>query len=151
MPEAPATSIGAADGRLFRLRKTAMLSRHWRLWLSFPPTRSLPKTIFLFLRLDFLSSIIFYEARGFAPAGATRGFPIASGRFGPPLDDKPIQTGGRRDGGGDRKAPAPRRSAELTCRGRDVLTGVQLPRPAQGKNKKEENLWKHCKCRRRAA
>ena len=34
--EASATSIGAADGRLFRLRKTAMLSRHWRLWLSFP-------------------------------------------------------------------------------------------------------------------
>ena len=31
-----ATSIGAANGRLFRLRKTAMLSRHWRLWLSFP-------------------------------------------------------------------------------------------------------------------
>ena len=31
-----ATSIGAASGRLFRLRKTAMLSRHWRLWLSFP-------------------------------------------------------------------------------------------------------------------
>ena len=31
-----ATSIGAAYGRLFRLRKTAMLSRHWRLWLSFP-------------------------------------------------------------------------------------------------------------------
>ena len=31
-----ATSIGAACGRLFRLRKTAMLSRHWRLWLSFP-------------------------------------------------------------------------------------------------------------------
>ena len=42
MPEAPATSIGAADGRLFRLRKTAMLSRHWRLWLSFPsPPRPL--------------------------------------------------------------------------------------------------------------
>ena len=31
-----ATSIGAANGRLFRLRKTAMLSRHRRLWLSFP-------------------------------------------------------------------------------------------------------------------
>ena len=31
-----ATSIGAACGRLFRLRKTAMLSRHRRLWLSFP-------------------------------------------------------------------------------------------------------------------
>ena len=37
MSEAPATSIGAACGRLFRLRKAAMLSRHWRLWLSFPP------------------------------------------------------------------------------------------------------------------
>ena len=37
-----ATSIGAAYGRLFRLRKTAMLSRHWRLWLSFPsPPRPL--------------------------------------------------------------------------------------------------------------
>ena len=48
MPEASATSIGAADGRLFRLRKTAMLSRHWRLWLSFPPPDPLPKTIFLF-------------------------------------------------------------------------------------------------------
>ncbi len=46
MPEAPATSISAASGRLFRLRKTAMLSRRWRLWLSFPPTRSFPKTIF---------------------------------------------------------------------------------------------------------
>ena len=34
--KASATSIGAAYGRLFRLRKTAMLSRHWRLWLSFP-------------------------------------------------------------------------------------------------------------------
>ena len=45
MPEASATSIGAADGRLFRLRKTAMLSRHWRLWLSFPPPDPLPKTI----------------------------------------------------------------------------------------------------------
>ena len=42
--EASATSIGAADGRLFRLRKTAMLSRHWRLWLSFPPSRSHPKS-----------------------------------------------------------------------------------------------------------
>ena len=41
--EASATSIGAVDDRLFRLRKTAMLSRHWRLWLSFPPSRSLPK------------------------------------------------------------------------------------------------------------
>ena len=39
-----ATSIGAACGRLFRLRKTAMLSRHWRLWLSFPSLRSLPKS-----------------------------------------------------------------------------------------------------------
>ena len=44
----PATSIGAADGRLFRLRKTAMLSRHWRLWLSFPPPGPLPKTIFMY-------------------------------------------------------------------------------------------------------
>ena len=33
-----ATSIGAAYGRLFRLRKAAMLSRRWRLWLSFPLT-----------------------------------------------------------------------------------------------------------------
>ena len=48
MPEASATSIGAADGRLFRLRKTAMLSRHWRLWLSFPPPGPLPKTILLY-------------------------------------------------------------------------------------------------------
>ena len=39
-----ATSIGAANGRLFRLRKTAMLSRHWRLWLSFPSSRSLPES-----------------------------------------------------------------------------------------------------------
>ena len=46
MPEAPATSIGAACGRLFRLRKAAMLSRHSRLWLSFPPSRSLPKINF---------------------------------------------------------------------------------------------------------
>ena len=44
MPEASATSIGAADGRLFRLRKTAMLSRHWRLWLSFPSPGPLPKS-----------------------------------------------------------------------------------------------------------
>ena len=42
--KASATSIGAASGRLFRLRKTAMLSRHWRLWLSFPSPRSLPKS-----------------------------------------------------------------------------------------------------------
>ena len=42
--EASATSIGAAEGRLFRLRKTAMLSRHWRLWLSFPPPDPLPKS-----------------------------------------------------------------------------------------------------------
>ena len=39
-----ATSIGAACGRLFRLRKTAMLSRHWRLWLSFPSPGPLPKS-----------------------------------------------------------------------------------------------------------
>ena len=29
--KASATSIGAAYDRLFRLRKTVMLSRHWRL------------------------------------------------------------------------------------------------------------------------
>ena len=39
-----ATSIGAACGRLFRLRKTAMLSRHWRLWLSFPSPDPLSKS-----------------------------------------------------------------------------------------------------------
>ena len=42
----PATSIGAAAGRLFPLRKAAMLSRHWRLWLPFPSPRPPPEDHF---------------------------------------------------------------------------------------------------------
>ena len=50
-----ATSIGAACGRLFRLRKTAMLSRHWRLWLSFPSLALPPEErLALEVRLFFL-------------------------------------------------------------------------------------------------
>ena len=54
-----ATSIGAACGRLFRLRKTAMLSRHWRLWLSFPsPPRPLSPEERLALKLGASAELV---------------------------------------------------------------------------------------------
>ena len=56
-----ATSIGAANGRLFRLRKTAMLSRHWRLWLSFP-SLALPPEERLGIGLSFLSNLRAHES-----------------------------------------------------------------------------------------
>ena len=84
-----------------------------------PPSRSLPKTIFLVLELAAFSSLILYKARGFAPAGATGGFPIASGRFGPPLDDKPIQTGAEGVAGAIGKPP-PRAAARNSHAG-DVM------------------------------
>ena len=56
-----ATSIGAACGRLFRLRKTAMLSRHWRLWLSFP-SLALPPEERLGIGLSFLSNLRAHES-----------------------------------------------------------------------------------------
>ena len=68
-----ATSIGAANGRLFRLRKTAMLSRHWRLWLSFPSSRSLPKSSWRLGRLILLAWFRLKVGRGFLRVGCGHG------------------------------------------------------------------------------
>ena len=111
-----ATSIGAACGRLFRLRKTAMLSRHWRLWLSFP-SLALPPEERLGIGLSFLSNLRAHErwARSFV-------FGLRSRRLTEP--PRPANAGER--------TPPPAYGGRLPFQGR--LCGKRRPKgsPAEG-------------------
>ena len=51
------------------VEKTAMLSRHWRLWLSFPSSRSLPKSGWRLGRLILLAWFRLKVGHGFLLVG----------------------------------------------------------------------------------